>query len=93
MDDYEALALTVLDEKSSCKALEVEQHDALLLPSSMTVIGSALNHIGSVQAGELYRCTQRGNFTIKSSLDITVRVWPKKYIGLAKYRFLEETND
>lgn len=93
MEDHEASALTVLDERSRCKTLEVEQGDALLLPPSMTVIGSALNHIGSVQAGELYRCIQRGEAMVESSFGISVRVWPKKYIGLARYRFLEEEND
>jgi len=93
MEGHEAPALTMLDGNSRCSTVEAEQGDAVLLPPSMTVTGPALSHIGSVQNGELYRCARRGEATIKAPIGISVRVWPKRYIGMAKYRFLEEEDD
>ncbi|MBA0224535.1 ImmA/IrrE family metallo-endopeptidase [Stenotrophomonas maltophilia] len=88
--------LTVADQNWSSPTLDVEQGMLLLLPSGVVVDVSMLAPERDLAAGRVFRATKCGitRVVIPGTKWATyVRIARRQYIGLAKFRHLEETAD
>lgn len=88
--------LLVVDRHQAGSTLDTEVDTLLLLPSGTEVTGSSLAHERDFADGRLFRAVRAG--IVQASTEDGawakfVRVAPKGYIGLAKYRHLEEEPD
>ena len=90
LGETEAKTLVLLDSASRCRTVEIEVGSVLALPHGATVAGGALEEIGSFGSTRQFRATARGTALITGALNAEARVWPKAYVGLAKFRALEE---
>ena len=87
--------LTVADEYWNSSTLDAEQGALILLPAGVVVDAAVLTPERTLTAGRLFRAAKCGitRVAIPGTAWATyVRIAPHKYIGLAKYRHLEEVN-
>ncbi|APE48289.1 Zn peptidase [Delftia sp. HK171] len=88
--------LTVADEYWNSSTLDVEQGALLLLPAGVVVDAAVLSPEQTLTTGRLFRAAKCGITRIAipaTSWATYVRIAPRKYVGLAKFRHLEEIND
>lgn len=88
--------LTVADQYWSSPTLDVEQDALLLLPQGVVVDASMLVPERELAAGRLFRAAKCGitRVVIPGTQWATyVRVARRQYVGLARFRHLEETTD
>ncbi|MEX2158137.1 MAG: ImmA/IrrE family metallo-endopeptidase [Dehalococcoidia bacterium] len=94
LDRAEAARLVVVDKDYSLPSVDVDVGDLILAaPGNATCNGPSIRHEGSCNTGSIFRAIAPGTSDIASSvhgLPLIARVSRKPYIGLAKYRFLEE---
>jgi Zn-dependent peptidase ImmA (M78 family) len=88
--------LTVADLYWNASTLDMEEGALLLLPSSVFVDATILMPISELPTGKLFRAVKAGITRAAipgTSWATYVRVTRRQYIGLARYRHLEETTD
>ena len=89
-------SLIVADRYCTGPTIDAEVMMMLLLPSGTETSGASLTHERDLAAGRLFRAVCPG--IVQASADsgewaIFVRVAPKAYVGLARYRHLEDDPD
>jgi hypothetical protein len=89
--------LVISDEFWSNRAIDLEVGDTLLLPSSLcTESNACLIGQGAQDGKMIFRAFKRGysrTFSKDGSWAANIRIAPKNYVGLAKYRFLEDLDE
>lgn len=86
--------LIVADRHRTAPTLDAEVKTLLLLPSGAEVAGSGLAFERNLAAGRLFRAVNPG--IVQASVGawaVFVRIAPEAYVGLARYRHLEEDPD
>lgn len=87
-------SFVIIDTLSQAPHCDVEQGAAVLLPLDTDVDGRALEHRGTHASFELYRAVKRGEAVASwGKTQCAVRVQPKKYVGAAVNRFLEDPDE
>jgi hypothetical protein len=82
------------DEFGEASTAELECEYGLLVPIGSQVEGSGIVFEKSLANGDLYRAEAAGLSRIRmKSRFIDVRIMPKKYVGLAKFRYMENLDD
>lgn len=88
--------LTIADEYWSSAALDTEQNSLLLLPSEAVVDTSMITPLKELPAGRLCKAVRCGISRVAipgTSWATYVRIARSQYVGLARFRHLEETAD
>jgi len=88
--------LTVADQHWNSPTLDIEQDALVLLPSGVVVDASMLVPERELAAGRLFRAAKCGitRVAIPGTPWATyVRIARRQYVGLARFRHLEETAD
>lgn len=91
-----SVPLTLADRHWNSPTLDMEQDALLLLPSGVVVDASMLAPERELTAGRLFRAARCGitRVTIPGTSWATyVRIAQRQYVGLARFRHLEETAD
>lgn len=91
-----SVPLTLADPHWNSPTLDMEQDALLLLPSGVVVDASMLAPERELTAGRLFRAARCGitRVTIPGTSWATyVRIAQRQYVGLARFRHLEETAD
>ena len=84
--------LVIADRHWSARAVDVEVNTTLLVPTGAKVEGNVLQAAGSCPSGSLFKAVRPGIGRIQlveGNIQF-VRVAPKNYVGLARYRHLED---
>lgn len=84
--------LIVVDQHWSGKPVDAEVGTTILLPFGAAVEGSVLENVGSCDAGTIHLTIRSGlgRISLAPGNDHYLRVMPKAYVGLARYRHLED---
>ena len=92
LDDDSSAPLVIVDTSWVGKPVDVEVGTSILLPVGSAADGSVLRQAGSCSAGEIYESARPGvgRISLGAGLEHFVRVSPKDYTGLARYRHLED---
>ena len=88
--------LTLADQHWNSATLDMERDALLLLPSGVVVDASMLTPERELAAGRLFRAAKCGitRVAIPGTPWATyVRIAQRQYVGLARFRHLEETAD
>lgn len=88
--------LIVADRHRAAPTIDVEVNTCLLLPSGAVASGERLVHERDLVTGRVYRAMQPGIVQVRADADgwaTFVRIAPERYVGLAKYRHLEDDPD
>lgn len=91
-----SIPLTVADQHWTSPTLDVEQDSLLLLPSSVVADVSMIVPQRDLASGRLFRAAKCGITRVVipgTSWATYVRIAPRRYVGLARFRHLEETAD
>lgn len=91
-----SVPLTLADQHWNSSTLDMEQDALVLLPSGVVVETSMLAPVSELAVGRLFRAAKCGitRVAIPGSPWATyVRIAPQKYVGLARFRHLEEIAD
>jgi Zn-dependent peptidase ImmA (M78 family) len=86
-------AISLLDEEFAAPTLDVEVEHIILAPTGSVSECDTLSRIGDMALGTLFRTVKRGLAEIhlpKTAWSASIRIAPKNFVGLAKYRHLEE---
>lgn len=87
-------ALSIVDRYSEPAVLDLEVGNGILLPRLTDIGTDKLRYVQDFEDFSLYQAASRGTGKVRVGLrDLTVRIGPEKYVGLAKYRYLEEADD
>jgi hypothetical protein len=92
LGDDSAEPLVLVDAWWTGKPVDAEVGSSLLLPGGSAVEGGVLEKAGSAAAGDIYKAARAGigRVRIAPGAEHFVRVMPKAYVGLARYRNLED---
>lgn len=88
--------LTIVDRHWSSPTLDIEQDALLLLPSGVVVDAAMLAPERELAVGRLFRAAKCGITRVAipgTSWATYVRIARRQYVGLARFRHLEETAD
>lgn len=88
--------LTIADQHWNSPTLDMEQGALLVLPSGVVVDTAMLNPERDLAGGRLFRALKVGITRVVipgSSWATYVRIARRQYVGLARFRHLEETAD
>lgn len=86
--------VVIVDEFGEAATAELESDYGLLTPNGSQVDGGGLVFEKSLPNGDLFRAATVGLTRVQmKSRNIDVRVMPKKYIGLAQFRYMEKSDD
>ena len=91
-----ATALTVADQHWNSPTLDLEQDALVMLPSGVVVDTALLAPVRELAAGRVFRAARCGitRVAIPGAPWATyVRIARRQYVGLARFRHLEETAD
>ena len=91
-----ATALTVADQHWNSPTLDLEQDGLVMLPSGVVVDTALLAPVRELAAGRVFRAARCGitRVAIPGAPWATyVRIARRQYVGLARFRHLEETAD
>ncbi len=89
-----ATGLVILDESHKTASVDLEQGYALAVPTDASVFGAVLTQLQSIPDFDVYRAVSRGKATVTTpQWEAEARVAPKKFIGPAEYRFLEDPDE
>lgn len=88
--------LIVVDHHYAGPTLDAEVSMLLLLPPGTEAAGHSLTHEHDIENGRLFRAVRPGIVQVRALVGdwaVFVRVAPQAYVGLAKYRHLEDDSD
>jgi hypothetical protein len=89
--------LVIADEQWKNRAIDLEVGDILVLPQGATVEdGTHLKQQSVVDGQPVFKVINRGYSRAHSEISdwaANIRISPKKYVGLARYRFLDEPEE
>jgi Zn-dependent peptidase ImmA (M78 family) len=92
--EHDIEALTIIDRFSETEVIDVDVGYGIAVPHMSVVKGQALAHVADFERFRLFRAVTRGTSTIHvAGRVITARVGPVAFVGQAKFRFLEDTDD
>jgi hypothetical protein len=84
----------IVDELGEALTAELECEYKLVVPTDSHIDGCGLVFEKSLSGGDLYRAGTAGLTRVQmKSRVIDIRVMPKKYIGRAQFRYMENTDD
>jgi hypothetical protein len=88
--------LIVVDRHRAGPTVDAEVDTLLLVPPGTEATGNSLVHECDLASGRLFRAMRPG--IVQASADagawaVFVRIAPKAYVGLARYRHLEDDPD
>jgi hypothetical protein len=84
----------IVDELGEALTAELECDYKLVVPTDSHIDGCGLVFEKSLSSGDLYRAGTAGLTRVQmKSRVIDIRVMPKKYIGRAQFRYMENTDD
>ena len=89
-------SLRIVDLHWKGRPIDAEQGDLLLCPADSVTIGPALSTLCKTSDFHLYSCVRPGISTLRlypGAADHFVRVQPGRYVGLSRFRHLEEEVD
>lgn len=89
-------SLIVVDHHRAAPTLDAELNTLLLLPPGAEVIGNSLAFERDLANGRLFRAIRPGIVQVSADAGAWasfVRIAPEAYVGLAKYRHLEDDPD
>jgi Zn-dependent peptidase ImmA (M78 family) len=90
----ESSPLIVLDELSETSTVEIEVQSAILVPTHTKLFNNVLLFERQVRSRKLYRAVRQGYTSIEiANRPIEIRVMPKRYLGWAQYRYMEDPDD
>ncbi len=96
LDEIVSEPLTIADQFWSAATLDMEEGALLLLPSGVVVDTAMLMPERSLSSGRLFRAAKAGISRIAipgTNWATYVRIAKRQYVGLAKYRHLEDSTD
>lgn len=85
--------IALLDAHFAAPTLDIEINHLVIAPSGAIPDSDILASAGSTTFGSLYRAVKRGTvelFIPNSSWVAVIRVAPERFVGLARYRYLED---
>jgi Zn-dependent peptidase ImmA (M78 family) len=85
--------LAIVDSQFSAPTLDIEEEHFIVAPEGAAASNGCLIEIKHTFLGTLYKAVRRGIvelFIPDTSWTVSVRVTPKNFVGLARYRFLED---
>lgn len=84
--------LVLADRHWAARAIDVEVNTTLLLPVGAQIDGGVLQQEGSCPSGDLFKAVRPGigRVDLADGNIQFVRVAPENYVGLARYRHLED---
>ena len=85
--------VALLDEQFAAPTLDVEVDHAVIAPSGSVADCENLLRIGETIFGTVFRVVKRGRAELHlphTAWSASVRIAPKNFVGLAKYRHLED---
>jgi len=86
--------LVILDDKQTARCVDFEAGDTLAVPSASQVDGDIFKHKQTIRDFDVYAARGRGRATLTTpSWKVEARIAPKRFVGLAKYRFLEDPDE
>lgn len=84
----------ILDELGEASTAEIECGHGLLVPAESAVDGTGLMFEKRVANGDLFRAISPGLTRVQmQSRFLDVRIMPRKYVGLAQFRYMENDDD
>ena len=94
LGDDSSEPLVIVDACWSGKPIDVEVGTSILLPVGSAVEGNVLRRAGSCGAGDIYEAMRAGLGRVSLALESEhfVRVARKGYVGLARYRHMEDND-
>lgn len=92
LGDDSAKPLVLVDEHWTARAIDAEVGTTVLLPRGTTVEGDLLSREGQCDAGIVYTAARPGIGRVHTGAGqpLFIRVSRESYIGLARYRHLED---
>ena len=85
--------IVLVDEHFSASTLDVEVNHLIVAPGNTTTADETVLPAGETPFGPVFRAAQRGFGELSihgTPWSVTVRVAPKRFTGLARYRHLED---
>ena len=85
--------VALLDEQSVAPTLDVEVNYLIVAPRGTVASGDIVRPVGTSLFGDLFRASYRGAVDLSvpgTRWAVTIRVAPERFVGLAKYRYLED---
>lgn len=85
--------VALLDEEFSAPTLDVEVEHTLVAPAGAIAHCDTLARIGDTALGTLFQVVKRGRAELHlpgTAWSASIRIAPKNFVGLAKYRHLED---
>lgn len=95
LGDDSATPLVMVDDNWLSRPVDSEVNATVLLTRKTRVEGAVLTATGDCAAGVIYRATSTGIGRIElggTGTPLFVRVSPENYVGLARYRHLEDND-
>jgi Zn-dependent peptidase ImmA (M78 family) len=86
-------SVALLDEQFMAPTLDVEVEHTLVAPAGSVADGENLHRVGETVFGTVFRAVKRGRSELhlpRTGWLASIRIAPKNFVGLAKYRHLEE---
>jgi Zn-dependent peptidase ImmA (M78 family) len=92
LGDDSAKPLVLVDEQRIARAIDAEVGTTVLLPRGATIEGDLLTREGECESGMVYTAVRPGIGRVHTAAgqSLFVRVSRENYIGLARYRHLED---
>lgn len=85
--------LAYLDNSYAASTLDVEEQYLVVAPKGAIASNDCLAKLNASEYGQLFRVSKRGIVELivpDSSWHVSVRAAHRNYVGLARYRFLED---
>lgn len=87
-------AMAIVDRFFENTVVDLEIGNGILLPRLSDINNKILRHVRDVDNASVYEAVGRGIGKVRVGLrELKVRIGPVHYVGLGKYRHLEETDD
>lgn len=92
--DADLTALHIVDRHSQSSVVDLEIDNAIALPKLSEVKGDGIVHLNDSGDFSLYRAVRRGSLKVRTGIGhINLRIGPTRYVGLAKFRHMEDPDE
>jgi hypothetical protein len=86
-------AIAFLDRRFSAASHDVEINHNLIVPVDAIPNNDCLAYVGNTMFGKVFKAVKRGTVELvvpKSSWAVSIRIAPEHFVGLARFRYLED---
>lgn len=92
--DDDLTALHIVDRHSQSAVVDLEIDNGIALPKLSELKGDGLAHMKDAGDFSLYKAVSRGSLKVRTGIGhINLRIGPTRYVGLAKFRHLEDPDE